>query len=44
MSLVAGVPAKVLEGRPVPEVPRPNVANYLDLAAQYRVGSEDRQP
>ena len=35
MSLVVGVPGKVLD-RPVPEVPRPNVANYLELAAMYR--------
>ena len=35
MSLAGGVPAKVLD-RPVPEVPRPNVANYLELAALYR--------
>jgi carbonic anhydrase/acetyltransferase-like protein (isoleucine patch superfamily) len=35
MSLVVGVPAKVLD-RPVPAVPRPNVANYLELAALYR--------
>lgn len=36
MTLVAGVPAKLLEGRGVPEVPRANVANYLELAALYR--------
>ena len=35
MSLVAGVPAKVLD-RPVPELPRPNVAGYLALAEAYR--------
>jgi carbonic anhydrase/acetyltransferase-like protein (isoleucine patch superfamily) len=35
MSLAVGVPAKVLD-RPVPAVPRPNVASYLELAAQYR--------
>lgn len=40
MTLVAGVPAKVLEGRPVPGLPRPNVANYLDLAARYRDAEE----
>ncbi len=34
MSLVVGVPAKVLD-RPVPEVPRPNVANYRELAEAY---------
>ncbi len=34
MSLAVGVPAKVLD-RPVPDVPRPNVANYLELAALY---------
>jgi carbonic anhydrase/acetyltransferase-like protein (isoleucine patch superfamily) len=33
--LAVGVPAKVLD-RPVPPVPRPNVANYLDLAERYR--------
>lgn len=35
MSLVVGVPGKVLD-RPVPEVPRRNVASYLELAAMYR--------
>lgn len=35
MSLVVGVPAKVLD-RPVPAVPRPNVATYRELAALYR--------
>jgi carbonic anhydrase/acetyltransferase-like protein (isoleucine patch superfamily) len=35
MSLAVGVPAKVLD-RPVPPVPRPNVASYLELAALYR--------
>jgi carbonic anhydrase/acetyltransferase-like protein (isoleucine patch superfamily) len=35
MSLVAGVPAKVLD-RPVPDLPRPNVAGYLILAQAYR--------
>lgn len=35
MSLAVGVPAKVVD-RPVPEVPRSNVAGYLDLAARYR--------
>jgi carbonic anhydrase/acetyltransferase-like protein (isoleucine patch superfamily) len=34
-SLVAGVPAKVLD-RPVPEVPRPNVAAYEYLSGLYR--------
>lgn len=39
MTLAVGVPAKVLD-RPVPEVPRPNVANYLELAELYRgIGS-----
>jgi carbonic anhydrase/acetyltransferase-like protein (isoleucine patch superfamily) len=33
-TLAVGVPAKVLE-RPVPDVPRPNVANYLELARWY---------
>lgn len=37
-ALVAGVPAKVLD-RPVPEVPRPNVAGYLMLAGLYRTGT-----
>jgi carbonic anhydrase/acetyltransferase-like protein (isoleucine patch superfamily) len=35
LSLAVGVPAKVID-RPVPEVPRHNVASYLDLAARYR--------
>ncbi len=35
MSLAVGIPAKVLD-RPVPEVPRANVAGYLDLADAYR--------
>ena len=35
MSLAVGVPAKVLD-RPVPEVPRHNVASYLALADLYR--------
>lgn len=34
-SLVVGVPAKVLD-RPVPDVPRPNVAVYLHNAELYR--------
>jgi carbonic anhydrase/acetyltransferase-like protein (isoleucine patch superfamily) len=33
-TLAVGVPAKVLERR-VPDVPRPNVANYLELARWY---------
>lgn len=33
-TLAVGVPAKVLE-RPVPDVPRPNVANYVELATWY---------
>ena len=35
MSLVAGVPAKVLD-RPVPDVPRINVEMYVALSAMYR--------
>lgn len=35
MSLFAGVPAKLLD-RPVPDVPRINVAAYLQLAEAYR--------
>ncbi|MFW5934103.1 MAG: hypothetical protein ACOCT8_05180, partial [Actinomycetota bacterium] len=35
MTLAVGVPATIKE-RPVPEVPRPNVANYLGLAEAYR--------
>ena len=35
MSLAVGVPAKVID-RPVPPIPRANVAGYLDLAARYR--------
>jgi carbonic anhydrase/acetyltransferase-like protein (isoleucine patch superfamily) len=34
MTLAVGVPATVRE-RPVPEVPRPNVANYQELARWY---------
>ena len=34
-TLAVGVPATVKE-REVPPVPRPNVANYLDLAEAYR--------
>ena len=34
-ALAAGVPARVLD-RPVPPVPRPNVASYLALADHYR--------
>jgi carbonic anhydrase/acetyltransferase-like protein (isoleucine patch superfamily) len=33
-TLAVGVPARVLE-RPVPAVPRPNVASYLELAGWY---------
>ncbi len=33
-ALAVGIPAKVID-RPVPPVPRPNVANYLDLARWY---------
>ena len=39
MTLAVGVPAKVLE-RPVPPVPRPNVANYRELAELYRTATE----
>jgi carbonic anhydrase/acetyltransferase-like protein (isoleucine patch superfamily) len=35
MSLAVGLPAKVVD-RPVPAVPRANVAGYLDLAERYR--------
>lgn len=35
MALAFGIPAKVVD-RPVPEVPRSNVANYLDAADWYR--------
>jgi carbonic anhydrase/acetyltransferase-like protein (isoleucine patch superfamily) len=34
-TLAAGVPATIKD-RPVPPIPRPNVANYLQLAALYR--------
>ncbi|MEX0706126.1 MAG: gamma carbonic anhydrase family protein [Nitriliruptoraceae bacterium] len=34
-TLALGLPAKVVE-RPVSPVPRPNVASYLELSAQYR--------
>jgi carbonic anhydrase/acetyltransferase-like protein (isoleucine patch superfamily) len=40
MSLAVGVPAKVID-RPVPEVPRSNVAGYLDLAERYRDAVEE---
>lgn len=39
MTLAVGIPAKVLE-RPVPPVPRPNVANYRELAELYRTATE----
>lgn len=39
MSLAVGVPAKILD-REVPEVPRSNVANYLDLAVRYRQATD----
>ena len=39
MSLAVGVPAKVID-RPVPEVPRANVASYLALAEQYRQATD----
>jgi carbonic anhydrase/acetyltransferase-like protein (isoleucine patch superfamily) len=35
MALAVGVPAKPID-RPVPPVPRSNVAGYLDLAQRYR--------
>lgn len=35
MTLAVGVPAKVIAGR-VPDVPRRNVDNYLELARWYR--------
>ena len=35
MSLAVGVPARVLD-RPVPGLPRPNVASYLELSELYR--------
>lgn len=34
-TIVAGVPAKALEGRDVPPVPRHNVASYRELADWY---------
>ncbi|MFA9446987.1 gamma carbonic anhydrase family protein [Egicoccus sp. AB-alg6-2] len=34
-TIAMGVPAKIVE-RPVPEVPRPNVAGYVHLAQLYR--------
>ena len=37
-SLAVGVPAKVID-RPVPDVPRPNVENYLRLAEAFRGAS-----
>jgi carbonic anhydrase/acetyltransferase-like protein (isoleucine patch superfamily) len=40
MTLAVGVPATVLE-RPVPDVPRPNVANYLELAGWYGEAAAD---
>ena len=41
MSLAVGVPAKVVD-RPVPGVPRPNVAGYLHIADLYREATPDR--
>jgi len=44
-ALAVGIPARVLD-RPVPPVPRPNVAGYLELADAYRqavtMQSDDR--
>lgn len=34
-SLAVGIPARVLEGKPVPGVPRPNVAAYQHFAELY---------
>lgn len=34
-TIAMGVPAKIVE-RPVPEIPRPNVAGYVHLAQLYR--------
>ncbi|GGI09287.1 gamma carbonic anhydrase family protein [Egicoccus halophilus] len=34
-TIAMGIPAKVVE-RPVPEIPRPNVAGYVALADAYR--------
>jgi carbonic anhydrase/acetyltransferase-like protein (isoleucine patch superfamily) len=42
-TLAVGVPATVLD-RPVPPVPRPNVANYAELAALYRAAGMDAGP
>jgi carbonic anhydrase/acetyltransferase-like protein (isoleucine patch superfamily) len=42
-ALAVGVPAKVLD-RPVPPVPRPNVANYVELARLYRAEGLDAGP
>ncbi|HEX9889603.1 MAG TPA: hypothetical protein VGA69_09015 [Nitriliruptorales bacterium] len=39
-SLAVGVPAKVVEGRSVPDMPRPNVASYQHYAEQYREAGE----
>ena len=39
MTLAVGIPATVKE-HPVPEVPRANVANYLDLADAYRSATQ----
>jgi carbonic anhydrase/acetyltransferase-like protein (isoleucine patch superfamily) len=38
MTLAVGVPAKVVE-RPVPDVPRPNVATYERLSELHRLAS-----
>ncbi|MDX1620720.1 MAG: gamma carbonic anhydrase family protein [Nitriliruptorales bacterium] len=35
-TIAAGVPAKILEGRDVPPVPRHNVESYVELADWYR--------
>ena len=40
LTLAVGVPAKPLD-RPVAEVPRPNVANYLELSELYRSALDD---
>lgn len=40
-TIAVGVPAKVLE-KPVPAVPRPNVAGYIALAEAYRAATPAR--
>lgn len=42
-TMAMGIPAKIVE-RPVPEVPRPNVAGYVHLAELYRDATPQPAP